>query len=122
MFDMLKNLGDLPGLMRKAQEMQQKMAAMQEELGRRQVTAEAGAGMVTATVNGKFELVRLRIDKTRIDVNDTALLEDMVVAAVAAAQRKAAAVVQEEMQRMSADLGLPAGALPPGMGGLGGMG
>jgi DNA-binding YbaB/EbfC family protein len=113
MLDMLKNLGDLPGLMRKAQEMQSKMAAVQEELGRRQITADAGAGMVTATVNGKLELVKLRIDKTKLDVTDTELVEDMTVAAVAAAQRKAAEVIQAEMAKVSSDLGLPpGGALP----------
>ncbi|MFN4243300.1 MAG: YbaB/EbfC family nucleoid-associated protein [Tepidisphaerales bacterium] len=114
---MLKNLGDLPGLMRKAQEMQEKALALQEELARRQVSADAGAGMVTATVNGRLELVRLRIDKDRIDLSDTALLEDMVVAAVAAAQRKAAVMMQEELARMGSELGLPPGALPPGPGG-----
>lgn len=121
MFDMLKNLGDLPGLMRKAEEMRQKAMAIQEELARRQVSADAGAGMVTATVNGRLELVRLRIDKNRIDLNDIALLEDMVVAAVAAAQRKAAVVMQEELARMTSEMGLPPGMLPPGMGGPGGV-
>jgi DNA-binding YbaB/EbfC family protein len=112
MLDMLKNLGDLPGLMRKAQEMQVKMQQAQEELGRRQVTAEAGAGMVTATVNGKMELIKLRIDKTKLDTSDTELLEDMVVAAVAAAQRKAADVVRDEMSKVGSELGLPPGGLP----------
>ncbi len=113
MFDMLKNLGDLPGLMRKAQEMKAKMEVVQEEIGRRQFTADAGAGMVTATVNGKFELVRIRIDKSRVDVSDTTLVEDMTVAAVAAAQRKARDLIADEMSKLTADLGLP-----PGAGGL----
>lgn len=112
MFDALKNLGELPGLMRKAQEMQANMLRMQEELGRRQVTADAGAGMVTATVNGKLELVKLRIDNAKLDVTDVHLVEDMVTAAVAAAQRKAADMLASEMQRMQADMGLPPGALP----------
>jgi DNA-binding YbaB/EbfC family protein len=112
MMDMLKNLGDLPGLMRKAQEMQKKMAAVQEELGRRQITADAGAGMVTATVNGKLELVKLRIDKSKLDPTDTELVEDMTVAAVAAAQRKAAEMIRDEMGKVSAEMGLPPGQLP----------
>ena len=112
MLDMLKNLGDLPSLMRKAQEMQGKMAKVQEELGKRQVTADSGAGMITATVNGKLELVRLRIDNTKIDVTDTALLEDMVVAAVAAAQRRAGDMIKDEMGKITAELGLPPGQLP----------
>jgi DNA-binding YbaB/EbfC family protein len=112
MFDMLKNLGDLPSLMRKAQDMQQKMARVQEELGQRQVSADAGAGMVTATVNGKLELVKIRIDKDKIDITDIPLVEDMVTAAVAAAQRKATDLLANEMQKIQAELGLPPGGLP----------
>lgn len=112
MFDALKGLGDLPGLMKKAQEMRTKMEATQAELAKRQVSAEAGAGMVTAIVNGRMELVRLRIDKAKIDVNETELLEDMICAAVAAAQRKAADVVQQEMAKVGQEMGLPPGGLP----------
>jgi DNA-binding YbaB/EbfC family protein len=112
MFDALKNLGNLPGLMAKAQEMQTKMQSLQEELARKQVTAEAAGGMVQATVNGRLELVKLRIDKTRIDPNDTEMLEDVIVAAVAAAQNKAAEAAREEMQRMAGDMGIPPGMLP----------
>jgi DNA-binding YbaB/EbfC family protein len=112
MFDVLKNLGNLPGLMAKAREMQDKMKAMQDELARRHVSADAGGGMVEATVNGRLELVKLKIDKARIDPNDTEMLEDLVVAAVHAAQGKAAEMVQGEMQKMAGDLGLPPGMLP----------
>jgi DNA-binding YbaB/EbfC family protein len=115
MFDALKNLGSLPGLMAKAREMQEKMKAMQEELARKQVSADAGGGMVEATVNGRMELVKLRIDKDRvakIDPSDTEMLEDVIVAAVNAAQSKAAEMMREEMQKAAADMGLPPGMLP----------
>lgn len=112
MFDALKNLGNLGGLMVKAREMQDKMKAFQEELGRRTFEADAAAGAVTATVNGRFELAKIRIDKTKIDPNDVELLEDLVVAAVVSAQAKAAASVQSEMAKMSSEMGLPPGALP----------
>ena len=112
MFDVLKNLGNLPGLMAKAREMQDKMKAMQDELARRHVSADAGGGMVEATVNGRLELVKLKIDKSRVDPNDTEMLEDLVVSAVSAAQAKAAEMVQGEMQKMAGDLGLPPGMLP----------
>ena len=111
MFDGLKNIGNLPGLMAKAREMGEKMKVVQEELARRTVTADAGAGVVEATVNGRLELVKIRIDKSRIDVNDTEMLEDLIVAAVAASQAKAGEMVKGEMQRMTADLGLPPGML-----------
>ena len=112
MFDALKNLGSLPGLMAKAREMQDKMKVMQEELAKKQVSADAGGGMVTAIVNGRLELVKVRIDKTKVDVSDTDMLEDLITAAVAAAQTKAAEMMKTEMQKMTADLGLPPGMLP----------
>jgi hypothetical protein len=111
-FDGLKNLGNIPELLRQARAMQEKMAAMQEDLARRQVTADAGAGMVTATVNGKLELVKIKIDKSKIDVNDTEMLEDVITAAVNAAQAKAAEMMKQEMQKVAADAGLPPGLLP----------
>ncbi|MDP9174805.1 MAG: YbaB/EbfC family nucleoid-associated protein [Planctomycetota bacterium] len=103
------NLGDLMG---KARQMQEKMKILQDEMGRKQVTAEAGAGMVQATVNGRLELVKLRIDKTKIDTADTEMLEDVITAAVNAAQGKAADMMRAEMQKATADLGLPPGLLP----------
>jgi DNA-binding YbaB/EbfC family protein len=112
MFDALKNLGSLPGLMAKAKEMQEKMKAVQEEVARRQVSADAGGGMVVATVTGSMALVKLRIDKTRLDLNDTEMVEDLIVAAVNAAQAKAADMVRAEMQNVTAELGLPPGMLP----------
>ncbi|MDB5173628.1 MAG: hypothetical protein JWN51_2401 [Phycisphaerales bacterium] len=112
MLDVLKNLGSLPGLMAKYREMQEKMKAAQEELSKRQISADAGGGMVEATVNGRLELVKVRIDKARVDLNDTELLEDLIVAAVHAAQVKAGDMIQTEMQKVTADLGLPPGMMP----------
>ena len=112
MFDALKGIGNLPGLMAKAREMQEKMQQMQEDLAKRQVTADAAGGMVQATVNGRLELVKLKIDKARIDPNDTEMLEDVIVAAVAAAQQKAAETAKDEMQKMATDMGIPPGMLP----------
>src|SRR3954454_8980887 len=115
MFDNLKNLANLPGIMQKAREMQEKMQQVQAELAHRQVTADAGGGMVTAIVNGRMELVRVRIDKTKLpDASDTDMLEDLIVAAVSAAQTKAAEMVRQEMQKTASDLGLPPGMLPQG--------
>ena len=112
MFDALKNLGNLPGLMAKAREVQDKMKAMQEELARKTVSADAGGGMVEATCNGKMELVRVRIDKSRVDPSDTEMLEDLIVAAVHAAQTKAAEMAKSEMGRVASEMGLPPGMLP----------
>ena len=112
MFDALKNLGSLPGLMAKAREMQDKMAAVQEELGRKTVSADAGGGLVEATCNGRRELVRVHIDKSRVDLNDTEMLEDLIVAAVRSAQDKAVDVAKAEMQRVASEMGVPPGMLP----------
>lgn len=103
---------DAMNLMKKAQEMQQQMQQMQEELGRKQITADAGGGMVQATVNGKMELVKLHIDKEKLDVNDTELLEDVIIAAVSAAQAKAADNMKSEMQKRVSEMGIPPGLLP----------
>lgn len=112
MFDAFKNLGNMGEMMKKAQALQERMQQMQDELGRKQITAEAAGGMVTATVNGKLQLVKVRIDKTKIDLNDIELLEDVIVAAVSAAQGQAAETVKQEMGKLSSELGLPPGALP----------
>jgi DNA-binding YbaB/EbfC family protein len=112
MFDALKNLSNLPELMRKAQEMQSKMNELQEEMARRTVQADAGGGMVTATVNGRLEVTAIKIDKSRVDVNDTEMLEDVIVSAIRAAQAKAAAEMATEMHKLAGGMGLPPGILP----------
>ena len=112
MFDGLKGLGNLPGLLAKAREMQEKMKAVQEGLANKTVVADAGGGMVQATVNCRLELVKLRIDKSRIDPADTEMLEDVIVAAVAAAQNKAAEEARKEMEKVAGELGIPPGMLP----------
>src|SRR2546423_11893627 len=113
MFDALKNIGNLPGLMAKAREMQEKMRAMQEELGKKQISADAGGGMVEAVVNGRLELVKIRIDKNRVNLSDTEMVEDLVVAAVNAAPAKAGEMMRDEMQRAAGGNGLPPGMPPP---------
>lgn len=123
MFDQLKNLGNIGQLMARAGEMKAKMEAMQDELARKQVTGDAGAGMVTATVNGRMELIKLHIErerlrpsdaegKTPLSKDDMEMLEDLICAAVRAAQVKAAEMMKAEMGKMAGDLGLPPGMLP----------
>jgi DNA-binding YbaB/EbfC family protein len=112
MFENLKNLGNPMALLAKAREMQEKMQQLQEELGRKQVSADAGGGMVEAVVNGRMEVVKVRIDKSKVDLNDTEMLEDLIVAAINAAQTKASAMMKDEMQKITGGLGLPPGMLP----------
>ena len=113
MFDNLKNLANLPGMLAKAREMQDKMRVMQDELAQKQVSADAGAGAVTAIVNGRLELVALRIDKEKlVDPTDLEMIEDLTVSAVNAAHAKATQMMQAEMSKLAGDMGLPPGMLP----------
>jgi DNA-binding YbaB/EbfC family protein len=108
--DVLKNM-NMGDLMKQAQQMRGQMEQMQAEMAKKTVTADAGGGMVQATVNGKLELVKLKIDKTRVDVNDTEMLEDVIIAAVNAAQARAGQMMQQEMQRKAQEMGIPPGML-----------
>ncbi|HEY7117135.1 MAG TPA: YbaB/EbfC family nucleoid-associated protein [Tepidisphaeraceae bacterium] len=110
MFDSLKNM-NLGDIMNQAQKMKGEMERLQGEMAKKTVTADAGAGMVQATVNGKLELVKIKIDKAKIDVNDTEMLEDVIIAAVNAAQARAGAMMQEEMRKRAQEMGLPPGML-----------
>lgn len=94
-------------LMRQAQEMQQKLATLQEEAARIEVTATAGGGMVTATANGKQEITRIAIDKDVVDPNDVEMLQDLVLAAIAEAQRKAKERMAQEMEAATGGLNIP---------------
>lgn len=99
----------LGNIMKQAQEMQAKMAEMQESLAAYEADGEAGAGLVRATVSGKGELKSLKISPQAMDPEDPTLLEDLVIAAFADAKGKAEAYSQEKMQDVTGGLGLPAG-------------
>ncbi|SEO17792.1 hypothetical protein SAMN04490248_102127 [Salinihabitans flavidus] len=103
----LGNLGDMAGMMKKAQEMQSRMAEMQDELHKITVTGESGAGLVTATASAKGELKSLDIDPSIFSGDDKEVVEDLILAAIKDAQAKAADRAQEEMGRITEDLGLP---------------
>jgi DNA-binding YbaB/EbfC family protein len=96
---------DLGAFMRRAQEMQGKLAALQRELARRSVQGTAGAGLVTATVSGELRVLSIEIDPKLLAEGDRALLQDLTAAAVNAALQNAQRMVQEEMQRAAGVLG-----------------
>jgi DNA-binding YbaB/EbfC family protein len=97
---------DLGGLFRQAQELQEKIANVQQELGARTVEASAGGGMVTAVVNGRFELVSVRIEPTLLEKPDIEMLQDLVVAAVNEAVRAARRMIEDEMGKLTGGLGI----------------
>jgi len=94
-------------IMKQAQQMQAKMMRVQEELEVRTVEATAGGGMVTAVVNGKHELMSLKIEKDVVDPEDIEMLQDLVVAAVNEGVRKAQEMAQEEMSKITGGLNIP---------------
>ena len=106
---MLKGLGglaDMGKMMKAAQDMQTKMAEMQEELSRMTVIGESGAGLVKATATAKGELTRLDIDPSIFNPTEKEVVEDLILAAVKDAQSKASELSQKEMQKMTEGLGL----------------
>ena len=106
----MKNLGNM---MKQAQQMQQRLAEMQESLGTIEVTGQSGAGMVTVTLNGKGEARRVKLDKSVVDPNEVEMLEDLIVAAFTDAKSKVESQVAEETQKLMGGLKLPPGMKLP---------
>ncbi len=99
-------------MMQQAQQMQGKLAELQEELTKRSVTGAAGGGMVTVEADGKGTIKGIKIDPSLLSGGDVELLEDLVTVAVGDAQQKAAALGAEEMGRLAGGLGIPGLKLP----------
>jgi len=108
MFKGLGGLGDMAGMMKKAQQMQADMATLQEELHNVMVTGESGAGLVKATASAKGELKALDIAPSIFNGDDKEVVEDLILAAIKDAQGKAADKEQAEMAKLTESLGLPA--------------
>lgn len=106
----MKNLGNM---MKQAQQMQARMAEMQESLGEMAVEGQAGGGMVRVTLSGKSELKAVSIDKALMDPNETEVLEDLIVAACTDAKTKVETAVQDKMKEMTGGLSLPPGIKLP---------
>ncbi len=90
---------DLSELFAKAQEMQSRLAKVQQDLARRTVEASAGGGMVTVVASGQLRIIEVRIEPGLIEAGDRAMLQDLVAAAANAALADAQRMVQDEMQR-----------------------
>lgn len=94
-------------MIKQAQKMQQDMQKMQAELEEKEYTAQAGGGVVSATVSGKHELRGVTIDPEAVDPDDVEMLQDMIVAAVNEAMRAAAADAASAMGQLTGGLNLP---------------
>jgi hypothetical protein len=113
MFKGLGQMGDMAKMMKAAQEMQGKMAQMQEDLATMTVTGESGAGLVKATATAKGELTGLDIDPSIFNSDDKEVVEDLILAAIKDAQQKGQEKMQEEMGKLTEGLGLPPGMKLP---------
>ena len=108
MFKGLGDMGDLSKMMEAAQQMQTKMAEMQDGLNRLTVVGEAGGGLVKATATAKGELTALEIDPSIFVASEKEVVEDLILAAIKDAQRRAGDKAQQEMARLTREMGLPA--------------
>lgn len=108
MFKGLGQMGDMAKMMKAAQEMQGKMAELQENMHDIMVTGESGAGLVTATCTAKGELKSLDINPTIFNPDEKEVVEDLILAAIKDAQSKAGERAQREMSKLTEGMGLPA--------------
>ncbi|MDH3263901.1 MAG: YbaB/EbfC family nucleoid-associated protein [Paracoccaceae bacterium] len=109
----LGGLGDMAKMMKAAQDMQSKMAELQEELQNVTVEGQSGAGLVKATATAKGELTGLSIDPSIFNPDEKEVVEDLILAAIKDAQAKAAERSQEELSKLTEGLGLPPGMKLP---------
>lgn len=105
MFDQLKNLSQMGGMMAKAREMQQKMQDLQARLPTIRAVGEAGGGLIRVTANGAMEVVRIEY-ATSAPLTDAELIGDLTRAAVNQALKNVQAMVQEEMKKVTGDIDL----------------
>lgn len=101
---------DLMGMMKQAQQLQERMQKLQEDLAAMEISGSSGGGMVTVMLNGKGELKRVKIDPSLMQPGEAEIVEDLIVAAATDAKAKVEAEMQSRMQELTG--GLP---LPPGM-------
>ena len=102
----------LNSILKQAQQLQKQIEHLQAELAEKRVEGTAGGGMVTAVVNGRLELVDVKIDPEVVNPDDVDILEDLIVAAANQAREKAQEMAKQEMAKITG------GLLPQGLGGL----
>jgi DNA-binding YbaB/EbfC family protein len=98
---------NMNNLIKKAQQMQAKLATLQNELAEREVEASAGGGMVKVKVNGKQQLLSVSINKECVDPNDVATLEELVFTAVNQAMKESQDMVQQAMSKVTGGMNIP---------------
>jgi DNA-binding YbaB/EbfC family protein len=104
---MAQGIGGMGDLLKQAQEMQGRIAKIQEELGQKTVEGSAGGGMVRVTVNGQFNLTAVKIETAVVNSEEKEMLEDLVLAAVNDGMRKAREMVSTEMSKITGGFKIP---------------
>ena len=107
----MASVGGMGNLLKQAQEMQARMAKIQEELGQKTVQGSAGGGMVQVTMNGQFNLTEVKIEASVINADEKEMLEDLILAAVNDGMRKARDLVSTEMSKITGGFKIP-GLMP----------
>jgi hypothetical protein len=98
---------DMSEIMRQAQDFQQRLSQVKNELAGKMVTASVGGGMVSVTVNGNNELLSIQIDKEVINPEDQSMLQDLIVSAVNEGIKKAQDMAQTEMKKLTGGISIP---------------
>lgn len=106
----MKNIGNM---LKQAQQMQTKMAEVQERLAAMEVDGTAGAGLVTVTMSGKHDIKKVKLDPSLIEPGEAEVLEDLIVAAANDAKAKVDEAMQEEMTKLTGGMQLPPGMKLP---------
>ena len=101
---MVKGFGNI---LKQAQQMHTKIAQLQEEMAGKTVEASSGGGMVNVVINGKQEILSIRIDPEVVNREDVEMLQDLIVAAVNEAIRKSQEMMTEEMKKITGGLNIP---------------
>lgn len=99
--------GGMNSIVRQAQKMQAQISKVQEEIGKKQVEASAGGGMVTAVVNGNQELLELKINPEVLNPEDVEMLEEMIIGAVNQAMKTASDMMNTEVEKITGGLSIP---------------
>ena len=107
----MANIGAMGNLLKQAQDMQARMAKIQEELANKTVEGSAGGGMVRVTVNGQFNVTAVKIESAVVNTDEKEMLEDLILAATNDGVRKARELVSSEMSKITGGLKIP-GLMP----------
>lgn len=116
---MFKGLGTLMSLLGNQGKIQEEIQKFQASVGNITAEASSGAGYVTVKVNGRMEVLSVRISEEALKLNDREMLEDLITAATNQALTKVRAQLAEESAKMAANIGLPPGMLGSGFPGMG---